>query len=72
MMKFLKNKKKLNLKKTFRLLMVFLTSISHLKLLLPFLLLAIRTIKWKMMKPKKMEMKIRIKLIQLNKFSKTR
>lgn len=71
-MRFLKSRRKPNLKKTFRLLMAFLTSISHHKLWLQYLPQEIRITKWKMMKPKRKVMRTRIKLTQPNRFSKTK
>jgi hypothetical protein len=71
-MRFLKSRRRPNLKKTFRLLTVFLTSISHHKPWLQYLLQETRITKWKMMKIKRKEMRIRIKLTQPNRFSKTK
>lgn len=70
--RFLKSRKRPNLRKTFRLLMFFLTSINLPKLWLHYQLQEIRITRWKMMKLKKKVTKIRIKQTQHNRFSKTK
>ena len=64
LMRYLRSKKKLNLRRTFRQLMVFPISTSHLKHWRQFLLLETKTTKWKMMRYRMMERRTRIMLIQ--------